>query len=244
MTRQSAQIYVISVNDAHQRRENVRAQLSGASVRWEIIDAVRSDSTAVTDLLERYRNSKKWHKPLQAGEIACYLSHRKVWQKMLDDQVERALILEDDFQLKMPIDEIVMLLHEFRSDYDMVKLHGKPKHSRSIEECLHGRELYGLHQAFSVTGITVAQWVCAKAIPRLMVKAEQIERPIDMDIKHFWEYPLTVYHLIPEVVEEVSAKLGGTSIQNRKSSKTFRQWLQRWSAKCIYYGNCIKHYHR
>jgi glycosyl transferase family 25 len=237
---ENVKVYVISVNDAHQRRENVRSQLCDAEVTWEIIDAVRSDSAVVTDLLEKFRYSKKWHKPLQAGEIACYLSHRKVWQKMLDEKVERALILEDDFQLKMPVDEIIALLHEFRSDYDMVKLHGTPKGSHSVEDC----DFYALHQAFSVTGITVAQWVCARALPLLMAKSEQIERPIDMDIKHHWEYPLTVYHLIPEVVEEVSSRLGGTSIKNRKTRKSLGQWLKRWSAKFIYYGNCIKHYHR
>jgi glycosyl transferase family 25 len=242
--RRTEKIYVISVHDAHRRRENVRAQLSDATVDWEIIDAIRSDSAAVIDLLEKSCDSKKWHKPLQSGEIACYLSHRKVWQKMLDEGIERALILEDDFQLTMPVDEIMALLHEFRTDFDIVKLHGKPKRSRSIEECLHGRELYGWHQAFSVTGITVAQWVNARALPRLMAKAEQIERPIDMDIKHHWEYPLTVYHLIPEVVKEVSHQLGGSSIKNRKARKTFRQWLKRWKFKCNYYGHCIKHYHR
>jgi glycosyl transferase family 25 len=244
MTRQSGKIYVISVNHAHQRRENVRAQLSHSKFTWEIIDAIRSDSDIVKNLLEKSGDSKKWHKPLQSGEIACYLSHRKVWQKMLDEGIERALILEDDFQLTMPIDDMMALLHEFRFDYDIVKLHGNPKHSRCIEELQHGHELYELHQAFSVTGITVAQWVSARALPLLMAKSEQIERPIDMDIKHYWEYPLKVYHLIPEVVEEVSSRLGGSSIKNRSSRKTFRQWLRRWKLKCLYYGQCIKHYYR
>jgi glycosyl transferase family 25 len=237
-------VFVISLSDAVQRRESACAQLNGARVSWEFVDAVRSDSETVVEMLKTCRDSRKWHKPLLAGEIACYLSHRKVWQKMIDEQIESALILEDDFLLKMPMDEIIELLQRFQSDYDMIKIFGNPKHSRSVEECLINQRIYQLHQAFSVTGITVAQWVRANALPRLLAKSERIERPIDMDLKHHWEYPLKILHLLPPVVDEVSSQLGGSSIGARKPKKTVRQWLKRWAAKCVYYGNCIQHYHR
>lgn len=240
---QLARVFVISLSDAEQRRQSVMAQLSGAKADWQFVDAVRADSVEVVDRMSQGATMQKWHKPLRAGEIACYLSHRKVWQKMLDEQIESALILEDDFFLKKPLDEIIELLQRFQSDYDMIKLYGQPKRSRCIEQCQVSHEMYQLHQAFSVTGITVAQWVRANALPRLLAKSERIERPIDMDLKHFWEYPLTIYHLLPALVEEVSAQLGGTSIGVRKSPKTIQQWFKRWAAKCVYYGKCIQNYY-
>jgi glycosyl transferase family 25 len=236
-------IYVISLSDAQQRRDHVWSQLAGAELPWEIVDAVRAEDRLVQQMLEESRKSSKWHKSLRAGEVACYMSHVRVWQKMLDEGVESALILEDDFQLKKPVDEIVRILLGFQSEYDMIKLFGTPRKSRCLEKRAADGQSYELHQAFSIKGITVAQWVRATAVPRLIAKAQKMERPIDMDFKHHWEYPMKIYHLIPAMVDEVSAQLGGSSIGQRKTKKTGKQLLKRWAAKCQYYGNCIKHYY-
>ncbi len=41
-------------------------------------------------------NKKYFRHSLTEGEIGCYLGHRKIWQHMVENQIERAIILEDD----------------------------------------------------------------------------------------------------------------------------------------------------
>ena len=38
-----------------------------------------------------------WKRDTTSGEIGCGISHHNIWQKIIDDNVETALILEDDF---------------------------------------------------------------------------------------------------------------------------------------------------
>ncbi len=35
-------------------------------------------------------------RPLNMGEIGCFMSHYHIWQEMVEKNVTRALILEDD----------------------------------------------------------------------------------------------------------------------------------------------------
>lgn len=239
---QKVKAYVISLPGATERRESVHRQLEGSKVDWEIVDAVSVDEEKVRQMAVDYRESRLWHKPLQMGEFACYLSHRLVWQRMIEDSVDYAIILEDDFQLKKPLDDVVQLLASLSKQPDMVKLYGIPKISHVVETSSVGTGEYQLLEAFAVTSGTVGQWVSRNAVPRLLAHSELIQRPIDMDLKHYWEFPISVYHLHPPVVEEISSILGGTSITHRRSKKTLRMQLKRWKLKLCFYFFCLKYY--
>jgi glycosyl transferase family 25 len=235
--------YVISLPGAIERRESVCRQLESSSVDWEIVDAVQAAGAEVREILDRCRESDLWHKPLQSGEVACYLSHRQVWQRMMEEGVDGAIILEDDFELTRPLDEVVSLLSGFATQADMIKLYGVPKISRVVETATDGRGTHALLEAFAVTSGTVGQWVSAKSVARLLARSETIRRPIDMDLKHHWEFPITVYHLSPPVVHEISSSLGGSSIAHRRSRKTLAMQLKRWKLKARFYLQSLKHYY-
>jgi GR25 family glycosyltransferase involved in LPS biosynthesis len=48
-------------------------------------------------------NDVWWQRDVTPGECGCAISHYNVWNKILEDGVERALILEDDFKSIKPI---------------------------------------------------------------------------------------------------------------------------------------------
>ncbi len=235
--------YVISLPSAVERRASVCRQLEKSTVDWEIVDAIQAATAEVSQVLDLCRESDQWHKPLQPGEVACYLSHRKVWRRMMEQEVDGAIILEDDFELTRPLEEIIALVSSFAMQADMIKLYGTPKISRIVETVQDDRGTYGLLEAFAVTSGTVGQWVSAKALPKLLAHSEHVRRPIDMDFKHHWEYPMSVYHLSPPVVHEISSSLGGTSITHRKSQKTMRMQLKRWKLKAHFYLRSLKNYY-
>jgi hypothetical protein len=59
---------------------------------------VKLDIRSLNNLVTRSKTSHMDVGSLQ--NIACFLSHRKIWQKMLDDNIEDAVIFEDDAIVK------------------------------------------------------------------------------------------------------------------------------------------------
>lgn len=242
VTKNGVRIYVISLQQAEQRRHSVIHQLAACSYPWQFVDAVRADSDIVRQSSELPTASRKWHKPLRGGEIACYLSHQIAWRHALSHDVQHALILEDDFQLLDQADSIIELLLKFNATSDIIKLFGKPKRFYALQTVEQNHKEYQLCKAFSLPAVTVAQWVNRSALPHLLQRSELLERPIDIDMKHYWEYPLAIHQLCPAIVEEISAQLGGSGITNRKTGKTMLVVIKRLLHKVIYYWNCMKFY--
>lgn len=233
-------IYVISLQNAKARRESVVKQLESTNIAWKFVDAIEEDHDLVEKIARDQKASIYWHKVMVKGEIACYLSHVKSWEIMRDDKVEYGLILEDDFFLKADLKQIIGCMLAIQSDYDMVKLFGTPKFAKTIEKVAFQSLSIQILRAFSVTGISVAQWVRADALPLLIAKASEMKRPVDMDLKHYWEYPLKILHIHPILVDEISADLGGSMISNRKSPKTVRTLFYQWAWKLCFYKNCVR----
>ena len=74
-------------------------------VAWEIVQGFDGRSGEILPGYSTYKGwnlgdatwNDWWKRDVTPGEIGCAISHRLLWQKMLDESVETALILEDDF---------------------------------------------------------------------------------------------------------------------------------------------------
>ena len=98
--------YVINLARSPDRRAHIVAELQRTKLSYEFIAAVDGrnldlDDTALVDpvLIERYS--------FPAGTAGCSLSHLSTFKKILEDGVDRALILEDDIALPADLDELV-----------------------------------------------------------------------------------------------------------------------------------------
>jgi len=94
-------IYVINLESAKDRMAYMHQQLQNLGLPYTRQDAVKG--TAMTDAemeelcdMDAVRNNPHW---LRKGVIGCTLSHWKVYQQMVADNVPVALILEDDMKL-------------------------------------------------------------------------------------------------------------------------------------------------
>lgn len=94
--------YVISLADETKRRQHVLAECARYHIDAELVDAV--DMRQVTQAeIERlsYRLThlkSKRQRWLKTGELGCALSHHAVYQKMIEEKHDYALVLEDDVQ--------------------------------------------------------------------------------------------------------------------------------------------------
>ena len=93
-------IFVINLNKSKSRLANSTQRLADVGLTFSRIPAVYGADLSA-DEKERYYNKnlnkKLFYRELNDGEIGAYLSHRKVWQEIVDRQLDYGIIFEDDF---------------------------------------------------------------------------------------------------------------------------------------------------
>jgi GR25 family glycosyltransferase involved in LPS biosynthesis len=84
--------------------------LVGRSIEVERIDAVNGNKISIVDidpLLLTHQgkldaiDGTKHYPAMTRGGVGCALSHWKIYKKMIDDQIDTALILEDDININV-----------------------------------------------------------------------------------------------------------------------------------------------
>lgn len=104
-------IFVINLDRCADRRLYIEKIMSDSNIKFEFIEAV--DGNKLLPNQESWSdwcnsNTLKCRKGLPCdywlpnhGQIGCYLSHVKIWKKIIEEKIESCLILEDDIVLKL-----------------------------------------------------------------------------------------------------------------------------------------------
>lgn len=199
------QTYLINLDRAKERLAIMNQELNKHQITYERIDAVDAKildhSTYVID--------NKYDRDLVPGEIGCYLSHVKALQTFLASENDFAIILEDDAILDPQykyITEKAMTDFSSYSDYekwDVLKLYNKKRRHIKIKDLDDKFIIGACGTSVPIMGIA-AIWTrvaAEKFIHKVCNPLPTITRPIDCDLQHPWEYNLTIYNLLPTIVE-------------------------------------------
>ncbi len=94
-------IFIINLSHRTDRKAFMGRQLTEFNLEAEFVEAVDGknlkpeEATLYDEVTARIRNGKV----LSPGELGCALSHRKIYEKMTQESISEALILEDDIVL-------------------------------------------------------------------------------------------------------------------------------------------------
>lgn len=116
--------YVINLPKDKERREFQKAQLEMFGLEYEILNAI-----SVEDIqpLVYAQHKNDWQRPLRNVEVACYYSHRTLWEKIIEIE-EPALILEDDALMSKYVPDILNALATLQNiDYVTLEVRGRKK---------------------------------------------------------------------------------------------------------------------
>lgn len=185
--------YIVNLKENIDRRDAMERQLENANLNYQFIEAVKG-----ADLTDEQIKSKVQDYPdclLTKGEIGCALSHINIYQKMVNDSIEYALVLEDDAvvpeNLEKTINELIQqdikqnrnvyLLSEVISYIENKKLHSN---------------IYSAYHACGTHGYLIN----LKAAKKLLSVLNPIRYEADMWwIFRFRKY-VNVYCLIPHLI--------------------------------------------
>jgi glycosyl transferase, family 25 len=219
---------VISLRRSTSRAANVQSILESCPVPcviWEATDGGALTSEYIAGVYQPQKYRPYYPFMLRSGEIGCYLSHRNLWQKMVHENIQRLLVLEDDIAFLPNFPETLEHAIEHAADGSYVQFQVR---DLSFPE-------YGVIDQLQPTLIrprlaplrTSAQLVTLGAARRLLQFSEQFDRPVDAAIQMTWEHGAEVLVAVPQSVIEVSSSIGGSTIAAQKKRRPLLETIRR-----------------
>lgn len=173
--------YYVNLDRAAKRREHMEQQASRYGLGLTRIRGVEGNSFS-SDQLLAYQPAASPKRRLTAGEIACFLSHRAAWQKIVDGSTRYGAVFEDDVLLSPDAAEILHDDHWLPQDADLVKIETFMRKVvlASVASRTPGNRTLArlLNTHFGTAGYIVSQSCAA----RLLAATEIFHVPVDLAI--------------------------------------------------------------
>ncbi|MDG6473623.1 LPS biosynthesis glycosyltransferase [Glaesserella parasuis] len=125
-------IFIISLKNSP-RREFISKRLSDLKLNFEFFDAVYGKDLSEEKLkeidFEFYPKHFSARKQMTLGEVGCAMSHIKLYEYIVENNIDNAIILEDDAIVSLYFKEIISdALNKISPKYEILFLdHGKAK---------------------------------------------------------------------------------------------------------------------
>ena len=210
-------IFVISLARAQERRDSICARLNKLGAKYEVVNAVDGFALDPAEYEHRLRRDKfrrKFGRDITKGEIGCYLSHYNIWQRMADEKIPSALILEDDSDWDDDLESVVADIDNLDWRWAVVLLSGKKRRrqGRVLTATGDNRRLMLLRRRIVTTaGYMVSQWGA-----RLLLEyCREINAPIDFAYSEWWRSNIPFYAVVPPPVKqlEVDSIIGNRALK-------------------------------
>jgi glycosyl transferase family 25 len=196
-------IFIINLDRSVERYTHALAQLSAwPELPVERISAADGRLMSDTELNQYYAedlNRQHFHKLLKAGEKGCYISHIRCWQQIVAQQLDFAIILEDDFILQADLPQLIASIQALATPYHYLKL-AMPNKQQPVltrQPMLNGFSLVD-YKKMPVS--TVAQVVSQQGAALLLAKAVPFYRPIDVQLQYSFELGIRAQGIQPQAV--------------------------------------------
>jgi glycosyl transferase family 25 len=203
----SIRAVVLSLPKDVQRRRFCEAELTKFGVTFEFSDAIpghKLDTPNLHQIYDTNENRTKFKRPLSLNEVACTLGHRQIWQKLLDSGDSVWLVLEDDATFVQDPRSFLDAMHDCSECFEgvMIKLDGVPgKNVQVLKEFADQDLVLSDRLPPRTTGYIIGR----KAAAQLLEIDAPIARPVDIDLKFYWEHRVPILTLAAPMISEREA---------------------------------------
>ena len=191
--------YVLTIHAPGEgRRPRMETELSRARFEWRFFEGVTVDAPDLWKSYSRFRNLLFYKYPVTAPEMACYLSHRAIWQEIASGQSKAALVFEDDAfitddqALYRAIRDVAAHLDKI----DVVKFYDYRPKAIGLQLDLGATTLVS-HRALSASTVS---YLITKVGAQKMLTRNRLFRPVDQDWVNAWELDLRILSVHPNPV--------------------------------------------
>ena len=226
--------FIIHLKRSAERMEQVKSIKTKCPIQCVVVDAVDARLLTSNDLSRTKRTQFKPGYPfaISHGEIACFLSHRACWQRIVDGNLDAGLIVEDDLEIDVNkfTTAYELALNHFSTDF---YVRFPTKNRETAKELVAIRDQCKLFVPKVIGLKTTAQIVGIEAARKLLTASESFDRPVDAFLQMRWVHGVNIYSVSSAGVSENDVKLGGSSIQQKvsfpsKFSREFQRFIYRF----------------
>lgn len=162
-------------------------------------------------------NSRQYYRSLQPGEIGCYASHLHIWQSLVRSNQQALAVFEDDVQPDRALPDVLSAIERMPVPWDMVKLIGwRRENVRSRLALLPQCQLI---QYQRVPSFTSAYVITRQAAQKLLARRLPFGRPVDDDLRYWWECGLHVLGVQPYPTA-LSSQKADSMMEDRRVAKS------------------------
>lgn len=200
----SVKTIILSLPKDVERRQFCHRELEQFGLTHHFSDAIPGDQLEESDMLRIYdpeMNRSKFKRPLTRSEVACTLGHRRIWQEIANSEDDLYLVLEDDATFVHDPTPFLNAISQSSECFEdvMIKLDGVSyKNAKALKAI--GKQILVLSDRLPprTTGYLLGR----KAASRLIEMDTPIARPIDIDLKFYWEHNVPILTLQEQLVAE------------------------------------------
>ena len=228
-------IFVISLARAKERRADISRRLDAVGASYEIVDGVDGESLDLNELGDRLKPEDyriKFGRGFTRGEIGCYLSHYNLWQRMVDENIECAMVLEDDATWDEDFFDTVLDLLKTNHHWELVLLSSKDRRADFVL-CDVGNKRNLIRHKRRAWG-TVAYIIRRSGAEKLLDYCWEIRAGIDALYAEYWRNGVSFYLVDPPPAghSKATETLVGTLYRPRSVTEKIRgsvlRKLDRW----------------
>ncbi|NLS21218.1 glycosyltransferase family 25 protein [Rhizobium sp. P40RR-XXII] len=209
--------FIIHLLRVKQRQQHAERLLRLLPFPTSILPAV--DGRLLFKRERRGFYQRRLHQPfypfeLTNAEIGCFLSHRKAWQTMVDQNIDIAFVMEDDIELDNGFyRSLALALAHIGSD-DLIRFPMRRGRESGRQIAKTGN--FALIEP-TCPGLGMgAQLITRGAAIKLLKATEQVDRPVDVFLQMFWLTGVVPKSIKPHAIHEISGALGGSTLKRRK----------------------------
>ncbi len=191
-------VYVINLDRATRRWDRSQAVLNRIGIPHSRFSARDWKQLDDAQLARSCRLKPDWR--ARAGamtlpEVACYFSHVALWNIVASGDARGAIILEDDFDCAADTAEVLDAISSRTPDWDMLKLFSEKP--RALKAATPMAAHYRVGTPYILPMSTLAYAITREAAKGLAEALVPIGRPIDIDLKHWWEHDAMIKLVMP-----------------------------------------------
>lgn len=218
-------IFVVSLLRSEDRRAYVERQMARCGLEFEFFDAVDGGRLSEDELNKVYDEAAAladYGKVLRLGEVGCALSHYRLYEKIINENMDRMIILEDDAAIDDDFLGVLANRHKYPKDAELIYYyHGKAKSFPWNRKKIYGdykMVRYRVPSKKSKRSITNtgAYEVTQAGARKILACAYPIRNPVDIQIGYLQRNGVVAYG-----VEPCCVKLAGfdSTILGRNNQK-------------------------
>ncbi|WP_295813225.1 glycosyltransferase family 25 protein, partial [uncultured Nitratireductor sp.] len=220
-------ILVINLDREEKRLLHMRDEFSAHGLEFQRVAAVDARNLSDEVIASRRKGAPNFYE-LGAGEVACFLSHRRCWEIAADSAETHTLVCEDDLFLGKDAGSVLADRAWMPEDDGIVKVEASRFRimlgKRAVSE-VQGRSVHALYRDYAGAGAYVLSRTCAR---ELLDMTESFCDPVDQFLFNRtipgW-HGRPVYQLVPAVaIQEVflkprSGQALGSALQGERRTK-------------------------